>query len=240
MGGHVFKIGYVNITCLLLLWGWVFSIVSGFGGHVMILFLIGKFWATDEVSGMAQGDFHEFLDANSKVGPFQNVNLVWTQLESRTIKINVDAAVSTRSRTVGNGALPQLRRLLLFIGLKIHWVSLESHAEAIVRNCIHLKDPPVDVVVPIQDCLVLNESFNSCEFFFLPNVRIILLIGKSNQYIKGGHRPHKEKQKGGGGGRGYFTSSYCILGPHVRHRVATSPHKTHLQFFKTTPQSVYI
>ncbi|KAI8538298.1 hypothetical protein RHMOL_Rhmol09G0091400 [Rhododendron molle] len=121
MGGHVFKIGYVNITCLLLLWGWVFSIVSGFGGHVMILFLIGKFWATDEVSGMAQGDFHEFLDANSKVGPFQNVNLVWTQLESRTIKINVDAAVSTRSRTVGNGALPRKNnRKLIGILLTLH------------------------------------------------------------------------------------------------------------------------
>lgn len=52
--------------------------------------------------------------------------------------------------------------------LKNPWVSLESDAEVIVRNCNNSKDPPVDVSDPHPRlCLVLKESFIFCDASFV-------------------------------------------------------------------------
>lgn len=70
----------------------------------------GKCWATEAVSGKAQGDFFEFQDANSKVpSPLsrstRNGTLVWQRPGMNVTKINVDAAVSRSLNSIGTEAI---------------------------------------------------------------------------------------------------------------------------------------
>ncbi|XP_058210987.1 uncharacterized protein LOC131323292 [Rhododendron vialii] len=160
----------------------------------------GKCWATEAVSGKAQGDFFEFKDANSKVpSPLsrstRNGTLVWQCPGMNVTKINVDAAVSRSSNSIGTGTMARgndgkvlgiflsihtsitssriaeamaIRDgLKLGIDLNLSKVVIESDAEAIVRKCSTSLDPPIDIAAIIFDCLALKESFSSCEFDFV-------------------------------------------------------------------------
>ncbi|XP_058209905.1 uncharacterized protein LOC131322563 [Rhododendron vialii] len=121
--------------------------------------------------------------------------LVWQRLERNVLKINFDAAVCRSSSTIGTGAVARrddgrvigiflalhaginssritealaIRDgLNLGIALKCPKVLIESDAEAIVRKCNDGQDPPSDIAVVIHDCLVLKNSFNSCDFGFV-------------------------------------------------------------------------
>lgn len=62
------------------------------------------------MSGKAQADFFEFLEANSKpiltLLYISNPNtMTWRRPEARVVKINVDAAVSEATSTIGIGVI---------------------------------------------------------------------------------------------------------------------------------------
>ncbi|KAI8572009.1 hypothetical protein RHMOL_Rhmol01G0165500 [Rhododendron molle] len=55
----------------------------------------------------------------------------------------------------------------LGIALYVGRVLIESDAESIVRGFSMSKDPPSDIAVLVQDCLVLKDSFQLCDISFV-------------------------------------------------------------------------
>ncbi|XP_058223297.1 uncharacterized protein LOC131333014 [Rhododendron vialii] len=159
----------------------------------------GTSWPAEAINGKAQADFFEFLEANVKPSPTQVASsnpetLVWKRPEEGMIKINVDAAVSKATSTIGTGAIarnasgsilgifiksyegltsPRLAKAMairngmnLGVALNVGRVLIESDAESIVRSCSMSKNPPSDIAVLVQDCLALKDSFQLCDFKF--------------------------------------------------------------------------
>ncbi|XP_058185657.1 uncharacterized protein LOC131302880 [Rhododendron vialii] len=157
-------------------------------------------WPAEAVNGKAQADFFEFLEANVKPSPTQVASsnpetLVWKIPEEGLIKINVDAAISKATSTIGTGAIarnangsilgiftksyegltsPRLAEAMairngmnLGVALNVGRVLIESDAESIVRSCSMSKNPPSDIAVLVQDCLALKDSFQLCDFNFV-------------------------------------------------------------------------
>ena len=119
----------------------------------------------------------------------------WQRPRVGMLKINVDAAVSKVTNSIATGAIARddngvVRGILLKghtginsprvaeaiaireglnlgIAMNVSKVIIESDAESIVKSFEISKTPASDIVVLVQDCLELKNSFGSCQFNFV-------------------------------------------------------------------------
>ncbi|KAI8572355.1 hypothetical protein RHMOL_Rhmol01G0192100 [Rhododendron molle] len=139
----------------------------------------GTSWLVEAINGKAQADFFEFLEANVKPSPTQVASsnpktLVWRRPDEGMIKINVDAAVSKASSTIGTGAIAwDANSSILRIFIKSYeGITSPCLAEAMtIRNGMNLG-------VALNVRRVLIERMQSRLFDAVPCQKIHPLISQ--------------------------------------------------------------